>query len=434
MIVTKDEASSSAIMVKNAILARSGVYTYSHEEMVRRGHTPEVKKDFYTEYRPASVLVAAKEKFKYAVLTKEHPSHITSDNVQKVIEGVVGSEIDVVILENEEVALKGEVAFYTKDAVDYYNSGAKETSAQYISKVSAVSDQDYDYLLEDIQEIQGLALTRQGRGGSSVAVLDSLLSAGKSVEKNIKGDKIMGHKNSILSFLGIGKAPQDELSSLVMDNVAGYSELSEPEKKARRAKVDVVLDSLVDSPEKKVLVGTVSDCFEYSKEVIAKSEEVSKGLKSLYKICINSDSVELQATFDAIKADKEEPASFGDKDKDKDVKDKADKEADKEADKDAEDKEVKDKADKEAKEKADKEAKEKADKEAEGTKDSLSLDTTIAAIVSKVVDSLGPQIDKAVAKQLGTETSDSFQTKDSVLPGFGEAKSDSSFLLKSTFS
>ena len=429
MIVTKDEASSSAIIVKNAILARSGVYTYSHEEMVRRGHTPEVKKDFYTEYRPASVLVAAKEKFKYAVLTKEHPPHINSDNVQKVIVGVVGSEIDVVILENEEVALKGEVAFYTKDAVDYYNSGAKETSAQYISKVSAVSDQDYDYLLEDIQEIQGLALTRQGRGGSSVAVLDSLLSAGKSVEKNIKGDKIMGHKNSILSFLGIGKAPQDELSSLVMDNVAGYSELSEPEKKARRAKVDVVLDSLVDSPEKKVLVGTVSDCFEYSKEVIAKSEEVSKGLKSLYKICINSDSVELQATFDAIKADKEEPASFGDK-ADKEAEEKAEEKASK----DAEEKEVKDAEEKEVKDKADKETKDKTDKEVEGTKDSLSLDATIAAIVSKVVDSLGPQIDKAVAKQLGTDTGDSSQTNDSVLPGFGEAKSDSSFLLKSTFS
>ena len=40
--VTVDEASSSAIIVNNAILARSGIYVYSHEEMLRRGHNPEV--------------------------------------------------------------------------------------------------------------------------------------------------------------------------------------------------------------------------------------------------------------------------------------------------------------------------------------------------------------------------------------------------------
>lgn len=129
--ITIDEASSSAIIVKNAILARSGIYIYSHEEMLRRGHNPEVKKEFYREYRPASVLVAAKDKFKYAVLTKEHPHSITADNIQQVIEGVVGSDIDVVSLEGNEIALKGEIAFYTKDGVEYYNTGAKETSAQY---------------------------------------------------------------------------------------------------------------------------------------------------------------------------------------------------------------------------------------------------------------------------------------------------------------
>ena len=218
--LTIDEASSSAIIVKNAILARSGIYIYSHEEMLRRGHNPEIKKDFYKEYRPASVLVSAKDKFKYAVLTKEHPSSITADNVQQVIEGVVGSTIEVVTLDNNEIALKGELAFYTKDAVQYYDAGAKETSAQYRSKVSPVFGEDYDYILEEIQEVQGLALTRQGRGGSSVAVLDSLLSTDTtSVDKKIQGDKVM--KNSILSFLGIGKAPQDVRKRMVVWGRAG---------------------------------------------------------------------------------------------------------------------------------------------------------------------------------------------------------------------
>lgn len=409
-IVTADEASSSAIIVKNAILARSGIYIYSHEEMLRRGHNPAVKKDFYREYRPASVLVAAKDKFKYAVLTKEHPRSITADNIQQVIEGVVGSDIDVVSLENNEIALKGEIAFYTKDGVEYYNTGAKETSAQYISKVSPVFGPDYDYILDEIQEVQGLALTRQGRGGSSVAVLDSLISA-DTAEKKLQGDKVMS-KNSILSFLGIGKAPQDELSSLVIDSLNGYSGLNEADKKARRDKVDALLNPLADSPEKKILVDTVKDCFDYPKEVLEKSEEVSKGLKSLYNICVSTDVAALQATFDSIKGDT----------KDADEEEKKKKEAEEKETKDAE-----------AKAKAEEEEKKK--KEAEGTKDSIVLDAKgLELIITKVTDSVSAKIEETVKKQLGLEVKKEGATSDSVLPSFASVENDASFLLNDMFS
>lgn len=409
-IVTADEASSSAIIVKNAILARSGIYIYSHEEMLRRGHNPAVKKDFYREYRPASVLVAAKDKFKYAVLTKEHPRSITADNIQQVIEGVVGSDIDVVSLENNEIALKGEIAFYTKDGVEYYNTGAKETSAQYISKVSPVFGPEYDYILDEIQEVQGLALTRQGRGGSSVAVLDSLISA-DTAEKKLQGDKVMS-KNSILSFLGIGKAPQDELSSLVIDSLNGYSGLNEADKKARRDKVDALLNPLADSPEKKILVDTVKDCFDYPKEVLEKSEEVSKGLKSLYNICVSTDVAALQATFDSIKGDT----------KDADEEEKKKKEAEEKETKDAE-----------AKAKAEEEEKKK--KEAEGTKDSIVLDAKgLELIIAKVTDSVSAKIEETVKKQLGLEVKKEGATSDSVLPSFASVENDASFLLNDMFS
>ena len=409
-VVTADEASSSAIIVKNAILARSGIYVYSHEEMLRRGHNPEVKKDFYREYRPASVLVAAKDKFKYAVLTKEHPRSITADNIQQVIEGVVGSDIDVVSLENNEIALKGEIAFYTKDGVEYYNTGAKETSAQYISKVSPVFGPEYDYILDEIQEVQGLALTRQGRGGSSVAVLDSLISA-DTAEKKLQGDKVMS-KNSILSFLGIGKAPQDELSSLVIDSLNGYSGLNEADKKARRDKVDALLNPLADSPEKKILVDTVKDCFDYPKEVLEKSEEVSKGLKSLYNICVSTDVAALQATFDSIKGDT----------KDADEEEKKKKEAEEKETKDAE-----------AKAKAEEEEKKK--KEAEGTKDSIVLDAKgLELIITKVTDSVSAKIEETVKKQLGLEVKKEGTTSDSVLPSFASVENDASFLLNDMFS
>lgn len=419
--VTRDEASSSAIIVKNAILARSGIYIYSHEEMLRRGHNPEVKKEFYREYRPASVLITAKDKFKYAVLTKEHPESITADNIQQVIEGVVGSDIEVVTLEGNEIALKGEIAFYTKDSVDYYNSGVKETSAQYISKVSPVFGPDYDYILDEIQEVQGLALTRQGRGGSSVAVLDSLISA-DTAEKKLQGDKVMS-KNSILSFLGIGKAPQDELSSLVIDSLNGYSGLNETDKKAKRDKVEALLNPLADSPEKKILVDTVKDCFDYPKEVLDKSEEVAKGIKSLYTLCVSSDVANLQATFDSIKG--------GTKDAEEEEEEKKKKEA---KEKEVKDAEAKEKETKDAEAKA-KEEEEKKKKGAEGTKDSIVLDAKgLELIITKVTDSVSAKIEDMVKKQLGLEVKKEGETNDSVLPSFSSVENNGSFLLKDMFS
>lgn len=421
--LTLDEASSTAIIVKNAILARSGIYIYSHEEMLRRGHTPEVTKDFYREYRPASVLITAKDKFKYAVLTKEHPISITADNVQQVIEGVVGSNIEVVTLDNNEIALKGELAFYTKDAVAYYGTGAKETSAQYISKVSPVFGDDYDYILEEIQEVQGLALTRQGRGGSSVAVLDSLIAAGKAAEEKTQGDKVM-KRNSILSFLGIGKAPQDELSSLVMDSLKDFSGLPDSEKKARKDKVDLLLTSITDSPEKETLVGTVNDCFSYPKEVLEKKEEVSKGLNALYTRCISSDVAALQATFDSLKVESKDEDTEKKKEevKTEDSEDEAKKK------KEAEEKETKDAED----EKKKKEEEDKK-KESEGTKDSIDLEKLTADIVSRVADSMSAKIDEAVKKNLGLEVEKGTETKDSILPSFSAAENDSTFLLNDMF-
>lgn len=407
---TLDEASSSALIVKDAILARSGIYVYSYDEMVRRGHVPETKKEFYKEYRPASVLAAAKDKFRYATLTKEHPHKIDSSNVKDVFEGVVGSNIEVVVLENDEVALKGEIAFFTKDAVAYYHTGGKETSAQYISKVSSVIGEDYDYILEEIKEVQGLALTRQGRGGSSVAVLDSLISADlKSADKKIQGDKVMSSKNSILSFFGIGKAPQDELSSLVIDSLSGYNDISETEKKARRDKVDLIINSLPDSPEKKILVDTVKDCFAYPKEVLEKTNEVSNGLKSLYKLCVKGETVSLQTTLDSIKKEKEED----DEDEEKKTKDAEAKK--KEEEKAAEEKKKKEEAEK-------------------GTKDSIVLDEkTMESFLTRVIDSLSPKMDALVKKHLGIEDEKSSTTKDSVLPSFSSETTEQSFLLDGMF-
>ena len=163
-------------------------------------------------------------------------------------------------------------------------------------------------------------------------------------------------KNSILSFLGIGKAPQDELSSLVIDSLTGYSGLNETDKKARRDKVDALLNPLADSPEKKILVDTVKDCFDYPKEVLEKSEEVTKGIKSLYTLCVSSEVANLQATFDSIKGEAKDTDEEEEEKKKKEAKEKEVKDAE------AKEKETKD-AEAKAKEEEEKKRAEQGEKE-----------------------------------------------------------------------
>lgn len=404
---TADEASASAIIVKDAILARSGTYIYSYDEMLRRGHNPSEKKPFYKEYRPASVLVASKDKFRYAVLTKEHP---LSPDTKEVIQGVVGSVIDVVTLDNGEIALKGEIAFYTKEAVDYYTAGAKETSADYISEVVPVQDSpDCDFMLTDITSVKRLAITRRGRGGSSVAVLDSLISvAGRDKEsepqENIQGDETMDtFTNGLLSFFGIGKSLQDRFAGLVMDSLVGYDTLSDAEKTTRKEKVNSFISPLTDSQEKKLLQGTVQDCFLYPAEVLEKKAEVTKGLTSLFKKCMGEDVALLQSTFDSIKAEGATAAPVKDEKPEKDDEDE--------------------------------EAKKKKEKESKETKDAAFDEAAFAEkIVAKVLDNIPAVVDASVKKALGLEEQEKPGTQDSLLLDLGSTGKDNSFLLEKMFS
>jgi len=396
-IETLDRVSSSALIVKDAILARSGIYIYSYEEVIRRGINPEVKKDFYREYRPPAVLVEAKDKFKYAPLTKEHPYTISTDNIKQVIEGVVGSEIEVVTLDNGEIALKGEIAFFTTEAVDYYLNGAKETSAQYVSNVSQVYTDDFDFILNEIVEVKGLALTRRGRGGPSVSVLDSLLN------DKIQGVNQMKNLNSILSFFGVGKSPEEVFVSSVMDSLRDFDKLNDSEKRKKIETVEQLVSSLPESKERQVLLDTVKDCFQYPKEVL-ETEKVGQGLKTLYSLC--SSKSELLKTLDSIK------------------------------EKDSKKEEEKEEEEKDSKKEEEKDLKKEEEKEEEKdgcstAKDSISFneEELIEKIVTKVTDSLLSKVDEIVKKNLGIEEKNSTQTTDSILT----IDENTSFLLKNMF-
>jgi len=400
--------SSAAIIVKDAILARSGFYTYAYDEMIARGIEPAEKKAFYTEYRPASVIVSAKDHFKFAIVTKEHPPVITG-NVNAVLEGVVGSQIDVVTLDTGEVALKGELAFYTQEGVDYYNSGAKETSAQYHSRVVPSTDGKSDYTMEAIVAVEGLALTHRGRGGKTVSVLDSLISGKKS--ENIIGDKGMAITNSILSLLpGFNKSTQqDTISSLVMDSLVGYDKLSEEEKKVKVGKVNSFLSSLKDSAEKTILMDTITECFQLSEDVLKSKDTVAKGLDALYARCQDSKVEQLQTVLDSIK-DEIGTAKIKDGDDDK-KDDKKDKDDDKDDDKDK---------------------KVAASKDA-GVITADSLKELGETITKNVKDSLSPMIEETVKKVLGLDKQVDTHTADGVLPLL-DGQVDASFLADDMFS
>lgn len=311
-----------AVLIKDAILARSGIYVYGRDEMVRMGHTPKDNKAAYRVYRPPNVLVDCKDKFAFAVVTKEHPAVDTSpDNFRKQAEGFVGNAIDVVALEDGNIGLKGEIAFYTRDMADYFEQGNKETSAQYGLKLrpSTNSERDgYEYVMTDITYVNGLALTARGRGGSSVRVLDSI-----ETEKTVGGFRM---KKGFLSFLGIGKTKDEgfKFSEALLSSMTKVKALDASDTAGVEKEVAGVMDhvtALGDSEEREVLAGAVADCYKNIEAVLSKKDEVSLKLDELYAKCCDADTEAVRRIFEAKKGsgkDKDDDkGKDGGKDKDK---------------------------------------------------------------------------------------------------------------------
>lgn len=352
-----------AIMVKPAVLARSGVYLYSYDEMVKRGFTPPVKKDFYREYRPAGVLIRAKDKFAFSTVTVEHTDDETGpenfrDPDQRVC-GIVGDSVEVTTMDDGEVAIEGNIAIYTKDGEAYYNAGNKQTSADYKSKVVLSKNPAYDLEMVDIISVNGVVLTERGRGGPNVRVKDST-GTGKS---SIGGLKM---KKGVLGFLGIGRTKDDDkfkLSAVVMENVKKVHTLDAAGIEKAVADVMGHITPLSESENREILIGAVTDSFRHPVEAVAKEKEVSEVIDKLYVKCRTADAEALKKTMDGL-ADKEET------DEEKAAK-----------------------------------AKKAADEKDTGTKDTGKLiEEAFEKFSTRVADSLPGLVDAAVAKRLGIDT------------------------------
>ena len=311
------------IEVKDAIVARSGIYKYTYDEVVARGHTPKVKKAWYKELRPASVIVRSKDMFDLVpVPNKEHTDeYITPENFHTHTSGIVGGPIEVVALDDsQEIALKGRLAFFTKDAYEYYMAGNRETSADYESVSELVDNPEevgYDLLMTEIHFVNNVAITSHGRGGSKVRVQD------KMPEPNII-DKITG-RNS-MGFLGLVlglNKSEKAFSAHVKDAIEKARTADTAGKEEALNGVMGMVGGFTESPAKQVLVGSVRDSFTETDKVLEKWKDAAPYLDGLFARCQDADvklAAEIKDTFEKKDEKKKDDE---DDDDDKDGKKKA---------------------------------------------------------------------------------------------------------------
>jgi hypothetical protein len=296
MIVKKQDCVAYATR-KNAVLCRSGIYKYHRQEIAARGFPVDDGKEWYREYRPASVIIAAKDKFPFAAVTNQHTSVDTSpDNYRDQMCGVVGSDVTIKTLDSGDVALMAPIAIYDRNLYNSLEQGMRETSADYVAKVRRVKDSpDYDFILESIQEVNGLAIVPRGRGGSEVRILDSKYTGGVHMAGRIRG---------LLGTLGIGKkqaAGDFKYSSTVLESVKTLCKTQDA------AKIEEIvaktLEPVAKFPEgdaKDALVGAVQDALENPADVIEKSEDVAKILDGLYEAAVKNETDTTTRVLDGL--------------------------------------------------------------------------------------------------------------------------------------
>ena len=300
-----DSDASPYIEQKGVILCRSGIQIYSYNEVKNALGEPPVKKDYYREYRPASVVVKAQDKCSNLPVTKEHPNiWVDPDNWDKLCGGITGNEVSVVALEGEsegEIGLKSDLTFYTRRLYDYYLEH-KEVSLGYTCKKHYVDNPEeagYDIILDEITEVNHLAITRAGRGGSSVAVIDSIIGGLKPMRTGIfayLASKIVKDSKEPFSF---GK--------VVLNAVKNSKGTTEEELAGEMKGVLDSMSVLKDCEAKDTLMDVVKDCFDNKDKAVANENELTKTLDSMW-IDIHGDSLkEIAKAFAKLSETKTEP-------------------------------------------------------------------------------------------------------------------------------
>ena len=293
MLNTKvtDSGAEPYIVQKDVILCRSGVQYYHKSELegfITEDNKPAKEREWYREYRPANVVVKAKKLCSSLPVTKEHPDvWVNSKNWKELAGGTTDKEVEVVALDGEsegEIGLKSTVTFYDEDLFKYYEDNNKEVSLGYTVKKHFVDNPDevgYDIILDEITEVNHLAITKSGRGGSSVAVIDTLLGGIKPM------------RTGIFAWLA-SKRQKDSASTSFGHKVFDALKNSKGTTEEELAKeMKGVLDScsiLKDCKEKETLINAVKDCFDHKEQALAEEKALTEQFDSMY-VSISGDSL-----------------------------------------------------------------------------------------------------------------------------------------------
>ena len=387
-----DSEAKPFIEQKDVILCRSGIQIYHKSELasfITEDNKPPVEKEWYKEYRPANVIVRAQDLFKSLPVTKEHPNvWVDSKNWKELAGGTLDKEVTVVALDGEaegEIGLKSNITFYTDDLYNYYLDN-KEVSVGYTCKKHFVDNPEevgYDLILDEITEVNHLAITRAGRGGSSVAVIDSIIGGLRPMRTGIFA-WIASKKQK-----AVNDSAPSSFGKEVLEAVKNSKGTTEEELAGEMKGVLDSMSVLKDCEAKTKLVEVVKDCFDNKKMALENEEELTATLDSMW-IDIHSDSLgEIAKAF----------AKLGKKPEEKTEPAVNDSEKTEGEEKDSEDKpeegEEKDSADKP----------EEGEDEGNKNKDGCNKDSVPFATkddILAVLDSqLEPMVMKAVKKCLG---------------------------------
>ena len=399
-----DSEAKPFIEQKDVILCRSGIQIYHKSELasfITEDNKPPVEKEWYKEYRPANVIVRAQDLFKSLPVTKEHPDvWVDSKNWKELAGGTLDKEVTVVALDGEaegEIGLKSNITFYTDDLYNYYLDN-KEVSVGYTCKKHFVDNPEevgYDLILDEITEVNHLAITRAGRGGSSVAVIDSIIGGLRPMRTGIFA-WIASKKQ---------KAVNDSAPSLfgkeVLEAVKNSKGTTEEELAGEMKGVLDSMSVLKDCEAKTKLVEVVKDCFDNKKMALENEEELTATLDSMW-IDIHSDSLgEIAKAFAKLGKKPEEKTEPAVNDSEKT---KGEEKSSTDKSKEGEEKDSTDKP-KEGEEKDSTDKPEEGEDEGNKNKDGCNKDSVPFATkddILAVLDSqLEPMVMKAVKKCLG---------------------------------
>ena len=377
---------------KNVILCRSGIQYYHASEItsfITEDNKPPKEKEWYKEYRPANVVVRAKKLCGNLPVTKEHPvDFVDESNWKELAGGATGKEVEVEALDGEaegEIGLKSDITFYDKDLYEYYQKH-KEVSLGYTCKKHFVDNPEevgYDLILDEITEVNHLAITRAGRGGSSVAVIDSIIGGLRPMRTGIFA-WIASKKQK-----AVNDSAPSSFGKEVLEAVKNSKGTTEEELASEMKGVLDSMSVLKDCEAKTKLVEVVKDCFDNKKMALDNEAELKATLDSMW-IDIHSDSLgEIAKAF----------AKLGKKPEEKTEPAVNDSEKTEGEEKDSEDKpeegEEKDSTDKPE------EGEDEGDKNKDGcNKDSVPF-ATKDDILAVLDSQLEPMVMKAVKKCLG---------------------------------